>query len=282
MTVASVSAIRPSRVWPVTRIVILTIGALIVLVPLLLLVSGSLMSAQVLNRGSLVPTVLEFNNFVTVWTEGGFGTFVLNSVIYSVIAVPLSVMCSAMAAFGFARLKFGGQRVFFGSVLSVLMFPIETLFIPVFAVLVSLNLVDTRLGYILAVVTTTLPLNTFIMHRFFKGVPKELEESATIDGAGVWRFFWTVCMPLVRGGLAATSILTFVSVWNEFILAIIIFRSPALMPVQQGLTQYSAADRPQQQLMLAAALLTLVPMIVFYSVAQKGITQGVMEGAVRG
>lgn len=273
---------KPMRVWSVVRITLLTLIALTVILPLLLLLSGSLMTAQEINSGAILVSVPQFHNFVTVFVDGDFGTYFINSLIYTAIIVPVSLFISSMAAFAFARITFRGRGVMFGAVLSVLMFPLEALFIPVFTVLVSFNLVDTRSGYILAMLTSTLPLSTFILHRFFNTIPIEIEESARVDGARIWTIFVRICLPLVRPGLAAAGILTFVSVWNEFLMAVIIFRTPGLMPVQRGLMQYASADRPQQQLMLAAAMLTLVPMIVVYAFAQRAIAQGVMEGSVRG
>lgn len=263
------------------RVGILTLVALGVLIPLLLLASGSLMSLDAINSGTILVTHLKWSNFQQVWSDG-LGRFLLNSVIYLAIALPLSLVISAMAGYAFGRLQFTGRNTIFGAVLSVLMFPIGALFIPVFTVLVSLHLVDTRSGYLLVVLSSTLPLNIFILQRFFRSIPAEIEESATLDGASSWSIFWRICLPLVKPGLAAAAVLTFVSVWNEFLLAVIVFKTPGYMPIQQGLMQYSSSDRPDQQLMLAAAMLSLVPVLLFYAVAQRAIARGVMEGAVRG
>jgi ABC-type glycerol-3-phosphate transport system permease component len=267
---------------PSIRLLVLTAAALVVLVPLALLVSGALMSGNDINGGAVIPHHLSWSNFSTVWGDGQFWRYLLNSVIYLAIILPASLLTSSMAAFAFARLQFAGRNVIFGVLLSVLMFPVAALFIPVFTVLVALHLVDTRLGYILVVLSSTLPLNIFILQRFFRSIPLEIEESATLDGANVWTIFWRIGLPLVRPGLAAAAVFTFVNVWNEFLLAVIIFRTPSEMPVQQGLMEFASADRPDQQLMLAAALLSLVPVIVFYILAQRAIARGVMEGAVRG
>lgn len=281
-TIRGVAAARAKGAWGAGRIVMASIVALGVILPLLLLVSGSLMTADEINNGAIIVRRVNWANFLTVWSTGQFGIYLLNSVVYLAIVLPVSLVISAMAAFAFGRLTFKARNALFGAVLSVLMFPIAALFIPVFTVLVSLNLVDTRLGYILVVLSSTLPLNIFILQRFFRSIPAEIEESAMLDGASSWSIFWRICLPLVRPGLAAASVLTFVNVWNEFLLAVIIFKTPAFMPVQQGLMEYSSADRPDQQLMLAAAVLSLIPVLVFYAVAQRAITRGVMEGAVRG
>lgn len=273
--------LRSSRAG-VLRIMILSVFALGVILPLLLLLSGSLMTGGDLNGGLIIPRHLVFGNYGVVWLDGKFLAYFGNSVLYATAIVPASVVLSSMAAFAFARLRFIGKSVIFGTFLSVLMFPISVLFIPLFGVLLSLNLLDTQMGYILAVLAGTLPLGTFILHRFFRTIPLEIEEAAVLDGASIWTIYWRICLPLVRPGLAAAAVLTLVSVWNEFLLAVVVLRTQALMPIQQGLLQFSSTERPDQQLMLAASALSIIPVVVFYVLAQKAITRGVMEGAVRG
>jgi raffinose/stachyose/melibiose transport system permease protein len=271
--------------WPVAavlRLFALTIAALVTVVPLMLLLSGSLMTGDDLNRGAIVPGQMQPVNYRDVWVGGAFFTYFLNSVLYAAVIVPITLLLSSMAAFAFARLKFRGRPLLFGLFLAVLMFPISVLIVPVFSVLNGLHLLDTRSGYMLAVLSGTLPLSTFILHRFFATIPLEMEEAAVLDGANIWTIFWRICLPLVRPGLAAAAVLTLVAVWNEFVLAVVVFRTQDLMPVQQGLLQFSSTERPDQQLMLAASALAIIPVIVFYVLAQKAITRGVMEGAVRG
>jgi raffinose/stachyose/melibiose transport system permease protein len=266
----------------VFRLATLTIAALATVVPLLLLLSGSLMTGDDLNKGAIVPSQLHPSNYQDVWVGGAFFTYFLNSVLYAAVIVPITLLLSSMAAFAFARLKFRGRPLIFGLFLAVLMFPISVLIVPMFSVLNGLQLLDTRAGYMLAVLSGTLPLATFILHRFFATIPVEMEEAAVLDGANIWTIFWRICLPLVRPGLAAAAVLTLVAVWNEFVLAVVVFRTQELMPVQQGLLQFSSTERPDQQLMLAASALAIIPVIVFYVLAQKAITRGVMEGAVRG
>jgi raffinose/stachyose/melibiose transport system permease protein len=264
------------------RLAALAVGALATVVPLLLLLSGSLMSGDEVNGGAILPRALQLSNYSQVWVGSAFFTYFLNSVLYAAIIVPTTLLLSSMSAYAFARLRFVGRSLAFGLFLSVLMFPISVLVVPMFSVLDTLQLLDTRWGYMLAVLSGTLPLSTFILHRFFRVIPREMEEAAMLDGASVWTTYWRICLPLVRPGLAAAAVLTLVAVWNEFLLAVVVFRTQELMPVQQGLLQFSSTERPDQQLMLAAAALAIIPVLVFYVLAQKAVTRGVMEGAVRG
>lgn len=274
---------RSSKALLTGRVLALSVVGLLIVVPLLLLLSGSLMSAQELYRGeTILPAESTFENYRYVWVEGRFHRYFFNSMLYTVIIVPASVLLASMASFAFARLKFRGSGLLFGSFLAVLMFPLAVMFVPVFTTLLQLGLVDTRTGYMLPILAGALPLNTFIMHRFFKAIPREIEEAAIIDGVSSWGLFSRIGLPLAKPGLAACAVLTLVTVWNEFLLAVVVFRTGELMPVQQGLMQFAAAERPEQQLMLAASAIAIIPVVLVYIFAQRAITRGVMEGAVKG
>jgi multiple sugar transport system permease protein/raffinose/stachyose/melibiose transport system permease protein len=203
-------------------------------------------------------------------------------VLYSAVAVTATLVISSMAAFAFARLRFRGKNLFLLLVFTILIVPASASFIPLYAVLVKLHLTNTRIGYLLPVISAALPLSIFILQRFFATIPKEIEEAAVLDGASLGGLYFHIMLPLVKPGLAAVAVLTLVSTWNEFLLALVVFRDQSLMPVQQGLVQFNSSERPEQELMLAAAAIAILPVLVAYVVAQKAIIRGVMAGAVRG
>jgi multiple sugar transport system permease protein/raffinose/stachyose/melibiose transport system permease protein len=262
---------------------LLIIVAILCLAPLALLFTGSVQTAQELYRGTvLIPTSPVWGNFATVWIDSTFYVYFLNSILYSTIAVGVTLLFSSMAAFAFARLHFRGKNMMLLLVLVILIVPASASFIPLYAVLVDLNLTNTRVGYLLPVISAALPLSIFILQRFFALIPKEIEEAAVLDGATLPQVFSQIMLPLVKPGLAAVAILTLVSTWNEFLLALVVFRDQSLMPIQQGLVQFNSTERPEQELMLAAAAIAILPVLVVYIVAQKAIIRGVMAGAVRG
>jgi raffinose/stachyose/melibiose transport system permease protein len=253
------------------------------LAPIALLLSGSLQSAADLNRGNtVVPRIFHWENYQHVWFDSRFYLYFLNSVLYASIVVPATLLFASMAAFAFARLQFRGKHVMLLLVLMLLIVPASASFIPLYSVLVNLHLVNTRIGYMLPLISGGLPIAIFILQRFFAAIPRDLEEAARIDGASLFTTFTRIMLPLVGPGLAAVAILTLVATWNEFLLALVVFRDQALMPVQQGLVQFNSTERPEQQLMLAAAGLAILPVLVAYVVAQRAIIAGVMAGAVRG
>lgn len=257
--------------------------AIVCLAPIALLFSGSVQTAQELYRGTvLIPTSPVWSNFSRVWVDSAFYVYFLNSVLYSTIAVGVTLLFASMAAFAFARLQFRGKNLMMLLVLMILIVPASASFIPLYAVLVQLDLTNTRVGYLLPVISAALPLSIFILQRFFALIPKEIEEAAVLDGASLPQVYSQIMLPLVRPGLAAVAVLTLVSTWNEFLLALVVFRDQKLMPVQQGLVQFNSTERPEQELMLAAAAIAIFPVLMAYIIAQKAIIRGIMAGAVRG
>ncbi|HET8524733.1 MAG TPA: carbohydrate ABC transporter permease [Thermomicrobiales bacterium] len=263
--------------------ILLAIIAILCIAPIVMLYSGSLQTARELYRGTtLIPTSPKWENFHKVWVDSKFYVYFLNSVLYSAVAVTATLVISSMAAFAFARLRFRGKNLFLLLVFTILIVPASASFIPLYAVLVKLHLTNTRIGYLLPVISAALPLSIFILQRFFATIPKEIEEAAVLDGASLGGLYFHIMLPLVKPGLAAVAVLTLVSTWNEFLLALVVFRDQSLMPVQQGLVQFNSSERPEQELMLAAAAIAILPVLVAYVVAQKAIIRGVMAGAVRG
>ena len=127
-----------------------------------------------------------------------------------------------------------------------------------------------------------LPISIFILRGFFMRQPKELEDAAILDGCSAFDVYWRVMLPLARPGLAAVAVIEFLRVWNEYLLALVMFNSETLMPVQRGLTKFVSSDTPEQHILLAATAMAVLPVIILYTVAQKSIIQGIMEGAVKG
>jgi ABC-type glycerol-3-phosphate transport system permease component len=217
-----------------------------------------------------------------VWLDSEFYVYFVNSIVYSVITVSAVLLIASMAAFAFARLRFPGKNLLMLLVVVILVVPASASFIPLYSVLVQFGLTNTQIGYLLPVISAALPLSIFVLQRFFATIPKEIEEAAILDGASLPKLYYQIMLPLVRPGLAAVAVLTLVSTWNEFLLALVVFRDHTLMPVQQGLVQFNSSERPQQELMLAAAGIAILPVLIAYLLAQRAIIQGVMAGAVRG
>jgi len=282
------SAVRARPVVTVlaTRVAyhgLLVVVAFLALFPIFWLLSGSLQSIEELYGGvTLLPRVPQFQNYAVAWKEGGFGVFLWNSVLYSSVTVAAILLAASMAAYALARIEFRGRGLILVVILAVMIVPLPASFIALYKWLIRLGLANTRTGYILALTAGGLPLSIFILRGFFLRQPREREDAAVLDGCSALGVYWWVMLPLARPGLAAVAVIQFLHAWNEYLLALVMFRSNELMPVQRGLTQFVASDTPEQHILLAATAMAVVPVIVLYAFAQRSIIQGIMEGAVRG
>jgi len=253
------------------------------LFPIVWLLTGSLQTIQEL-YGSVTfwPEVPQFQNYVTAWTSGGFGVFIPNSLLYSVVAVSGILLASSMAGYALARIEFPGRGAVMLVILAIMIVPLPASFIALYKLLVNLGLANTRLGYVLSVMASGLPISIFILRGFFLRQPRDLEDAAVLDGCSAFDIFWRVMLPLARPGLAAVAVIQFLHAWNDYLLALVMFNSESLMPVQRGLTKFVSSDTPEQHILLAATVMSVLPIVVLYAFAQKSIIQGIMEGAVKG
>ena len=187
-----------------------------------------------------------------------------------------------MAAYAFSRFQFPGKDILFLLLISTMMIPIPGSFIALYVLLVKLNLVNTHLGYILPQINGGMALGIFLLKTFFDDLPKELEESARIDGCGRVRVYWHIALPLAKPAIAVLAIFTILTVWNEYLLAMLVLGSKHLMPLQRGLMVFQGAHITQYPLLMAGIVITILPVIAVYLVLQKYIIKGITSGAVKG
>jgi raffinose/stachyose/melibiose transport system permease protein len=266
----------------VGRYGLLVVAALTALLPLLWIVSGSLQSlTELLANERFVPSDPQWGNYVGAWVQGDLGTYLRNSVVYTACAVAGILAASSLAGYALARLDFAGKGVFTAVILAVMIIPAPAMFLAQYKLLVSLGLTNSPMGYVLILITSGIPMSTLIMRSFFVSQPRDLEEAAALDGAGRLRIFWSVILPLARPGLAAVAVIQGLAAWNEYLMALVLFEDNTLMPVQRGLTAFTSAETPQQQILLAATVISIVPVVIFYLMAQRHIVKGIGAGAVK-
>ncbi len=253
------------------------------LFPLVWMVSSSLKTQEDIFRGaSLIPKEFHFENYYRAWIEGGFGRHFLNSVFYTTAVVIGIILVSSMAAYAFSRLKFPGRNILFIMFIAAMMIPIPGSFVALYVLLNKLHLRNTSLGYILAMINVGLSASIFLLKTFFDKMPKELEDAARIDGCSKIGIWWHVALPLAKPVLAVVVVFNALNVWNEYILALIIFDSRALMPLQVALTTFQGEYLTQYPLLMAGLTITALPIILVYLFMQKYIVKGVTAGAVVG
>ncbi|MFJ8693004.1 carbohydrate ABC transporter permease [Streptomyces roseolilacinus] len=215
-----------------------------------------------------------------VWGSGDLTRWMLNSAYVSVVTTALTVLLCATAAYGFSRTAFRGRRVLYGLVLAGIMVPPQVLIAPLFAEMAALGLVDTYWGVILPQVAV--PAMVFILVKFFDGVPRELEEAAFVDGAGRWRVFWTIVMPLSRPVLAAVAIFTFISTWNNFLWPFLVTTDPGGMTLPVGLVNVQSSYGVRYAQMMASLVIAGLPLLVVFALFQRQIVRGVAHTGLAG
>jgi multiple sugar transport system permease protein/raffinose/stachyose/melibiose transport system permease protein len=261
----------------------LMVWALISVIPLVYMLSASLQSNQEIYQGvHLIPQHLNWDNYIQAWQQASFGTYFGNSLFYTVSIVLGTLIISTLSAYAFARLEFPGKNLAYYMFLIFLIIPIPGVFIPLYVLLVNLHLVDTRIGYILPMINSSLPVAIFILRSFFEDIPRELEEAALIDGASTFRIYRSIALPLAKPAIATIAIFTALGAWNEFLLALIVFSNTNLMPLQVGLQTFQGTYFSQYALMMAATAITTIPIVILYFCMQKYIIRGIMAGALKG
>ena len=236
----------------------------------------------VFNDLSLFPAKPHWENYFYAWTKADFSLYFLNSLFYTITVVVGVILIASMAAYAFSRLEFKGKNVLFLILISTMMIPIPGSFIALYVLLNKLHLVNTRLGYILPQINGGLALGIFLLKTFFDDLPKELEDSARIDGCGRFRVYWHIALPLARPAIAVLAIFNILAVWNEYLLAMLVLSGKELMPLQRGLMVFQGAHITQYPLLMAGIVITVLPVLVVYLSLQKHIIKGITAGAVKG
>lgn len=251
--------------------------------PLIWMFSSSLKTQQTIFKNmSLWPGIFHWENYVVAWTRGGFGIYFLNSVFYTVTVVGGLILISSLAAYAFSRLEFRGKNAIYFTFLAAMMIPIPGSFIALYVLLVKLGLVNTRLGYILPQISIGLSLAIYLLKTFFDEIPKEIEDSAAVDGCSAIGIWWHIALPLAKPAIAVIAIFNALAVWNEYILAMIILQDKAKMPLQRGLMIFQGAHFTEYPLLMAGITLTVIPIVVVYLFMQRYIIEGITAGAVKG
>lgn len=256
------------------------IGAGVMFFPFLWMVSTSLASdADVF----ATPPRL-FNSDLSAYrrllSEFPIVRWAINSAVVAVIGTSLQVVTSAMAAYGFARMRFKGREVVFGLYLATLMVPFQVLVVPLFIETRMLGLVDSFVALLLPSIAW--PFGVFLFRQAFQGLPRELEEAAFVEGASHWTVFRRVVMPLSKPVIATATVLSFMGIWNAFLWPLVAVNSPDLLTLPVGLANLQGRFVTQWNLVLAGATLSVIPIIAVYFAVQRHVIEGVASTGIKG
>ncbi len=253
------------------------------LFPLFWMVSSSLKTQETIFKDmSLIPKEFHFENYILAWKEGGFGRYFLNSILYTTSVVIGIIIIASLAAYAFSRLRFPGRNLLFFMFMAAMMIPIPGSFVPLYVLLSKLHLRNTAVGYILCMINVGLSTSIFLLKTFFDKLPRELEDAARIDGCSKLGIWWYVALPLAKPVLAVVVVFNALNVWNEYVLALIIFDNKNLMPLQRALMMFQGEFLTDYPLLMAGLTITALPIIIVYLLMQKYIVKGVTSGALFG
>lgn len=261
---------------------VLTALALMMLFPFLWTVSAALKGddAVLATPPQLWPNPLHWENFAAVNDLLPFGQLFFNSFLVAVITTVLQLFTCSLAAYAFARLRFRGKGPLFLLYLATLMVPAQVTYTPLFIFMRLMNLTDTYAGLILPTVTSA--FGVFLLRQFFLAIPRELEEAAFLDGASHWTIYWRIILPLSRSGLAALSIFSFMGSWNSLLWPLLVVTSNQdIMTLPLGLSTLQGQYTTAWNLLMAGTVLSIIPIVIVYILAQRHFVQGLALSGVK-
>lgn len=220
-------------------------------------------------------------NYKEVWMGNHpFSTYYWNSIKVSLLTTLLSCLVSALAAYGFSKVQFSAGRWLFLIVLATYMVPQQAILVPQFILYRWVGLFDSHLGLIL--LGSFSVLGTFMLRQFFMGIHNEYIESAKIDGAGHFRTFFTIALPLVRPAVATYAILRFIWTWNDYQNPLIFLRTDKLYTIQLGIQKFSSINGEFYSLIMAGSVSAILPLLIIFIIGQKNVIEGIALGGVKG
>ncbi len=264
------------------QVLVLLLAALII-IPLVYGVLGGFKSTDQLSSNAFgLPDPWVPENYTDVLGSAEFWTQLWNSTFIALVTTIIVVLFSAMASFVFARFAFRGREAMFTLFVTGLMFPFAVAILPLFVLLRIFGLLDNPLGVILPQAAFQLPMTIIILRGFFRAIPGEIEEAATLDGCSAFGFFWRILLPMARPALATVSVLTVVFSWNNFMLPLVVFNDPGWFTIPLGVQQFSGQYASDYARVLAYVTLAMVPAFAFYAVAERQLVGGLTAGAMKG
>ena len=261
---------------------LLAVNAVIMIYPLFVMVTSSFKTnAEIFSSPLSLPTHFSTANLEKVWTETNFVRYLANSVGITAASVALILLFSTLAGYAIARYRFRLSSLVLVFFLSGMTVPLKLAIIPLFIQLDTLGLVDSYLGLVLVYVAMGIPSAVFIMTGFLRTLPRELEESARMDGASELRIMWSIMLPLARPALVIVAIQNAVPIWNDFFFPLVLITSDNLKTLPQGLTVFVGEFTTDWGVLFTGLTLAALPITLLYIVLSKQFISGITQGAVK-
>ena len=286
-TTSSVKSTAIGRWWSkrgriATSHLFLVVIAASTCIPFVWMVSASLKPIDEVEQASLVPSEMQYNNYAEVFATPNtlFAKYYFNSIFVAGWVTVLTLLTSAMAAYAFARLHWPGRDHVFKLYLATMMIPGVVTMIPVFTLMVNMGLYNSYISLIVPAAFSA--FGAFMLRQFMMTIPLSLDEAALIDGASHWQVFWEVIVPLSRPGLIVLAVFTFTGNYGSFMWPLILIKDDHLRTMPIGLLNFDTLYFNQINLLMAASVMNIVPLIVLFVIMQKYLVEGIQLGAVKG
>ena len=275
--------VKAQRMTPyrVIAIILLLVLAVLFLFPLYWILTGSFKTVQAVNAARPVwfPLEATTDNFARLFERPAF-LWMLNTVLVCALAMILTCICAAMGGYALAKKRFKGRAILFGLFVCAMALPKQVILIPLLKEMSFLRLHNTLWAVIFP--TVGWPFGVFLMKQFSESIPGEILEAARIDGAGEARTFMQVVLPMIKPGIGALAIFTFITAWNDYFLQLIMLNSQEVLTISLGIAKLQTEMSNDFGLIMAGAALGSVPIIAIFLIFQKFFTRGITMGAVKG
>ncbi|MDC3414049.1 carbohydrate ABC transporter permease [Aquibacillus sp. 3ASR75-11] len=263
----------------------LLIWALIVIYPIIWMFLGAFKSnGEIFASPWALPKSFSFDNFILAWTEFNIGSSFMNSIFVTVLGTFLCLVFALPTSYAIERLKFKGSKILFNVYLSAMMIPMVLGWIPLFFLLLKFNMIDNLWALSLIYAVTQIPFSIFILTSFMGSIPKEMEESAAMDGMSPYGILFKIITPLVMTGIITVSIMNAVTFWNEYFMALIFLQTDEsyTLGVAMDLMNKEAQYTNAWGALFAGLSIAIIPVLLVYAIFQRKIVKGMIEGAVKG
>ena len=280
------SRFRASQRWQERALnlgahVVLIAGALTMLLPLVWMVATAFKTSEetFIFPPTFIPRHFAPENLVNAWNAAPFARYYLNSTIVAVADTVLQCFFCSLAGYVFAKYRFRGRDALFIMVVAKLMIPVQVIVIPLYLITIRLHISDSLLAVILPDIMGAFGI--FMLRQFIMGLPDELLDSARIDGASDFGIYWRIVLPLIRPALATFAIITFINSWNDFLWPLIVISSPMKRTLQLGLTVFHDQFVNRYNVSAAAAMITIVPIVIVFAIFQRRIVEGLAHTGLK-
>jgi len=259
---------------------VLALGVFVAILPFFWMLSASLMTYGETATRQWLPSVPQVVNYTEAWNQAKFSKYFVNSVIITAVTLTGQLSTSILAAYAFARIRFFGREVIFALLLSTMMIPAMVVMIPNFIVVRNFGWLNTLQGITVPFMVSVFSI--FLLRQFFAQIPGELWDAARIDGAGHLRFLIRVVLPISKAPIFTVMIFGFIGAWNDFLWPLLITTKDTWRPMMVGLWTLQSEAGPETQLIMAASVITIIPVLILYFITQKQFTEGIATSGLKG